>query len=133
MIVLDASAVVELLLTTSLGRRVAASIAPPEITLHTPHLLDLEVTQAVRGYVRAGTIAEARAALALEHLGQIDLERYGHELLLPRIWALRDNLTAYDAAYVALAEGLDATLLTCDRGLANAPGNQARIELVAEP
>lgn len=71
-----------------------------------------------------------RAGLALEHLAQLDLTRYGHDLLLPRIWALRANLTAYDAAYVALAEALDAVLLTCDGRIAAAPGSAARVELL---
>ena len=67
--------------------------------------------------------------LALEHLQQFDLARYSHEPFLPRIWDLRSNLTAYDAAYVSLAESLDAPLLTCDAKLATAPGTSARIEL----
>lgn len=130
MIVLDASAVVELLLGTELGHLVAARIADPTQALHVPHLVDVEVSHALRRYVHSGDLdrASARAALAVLH--ELDVERHSHEPLLDRVWALRDNLTAYDAAYVALAEALDATLLTCDARLARAPGVATRAELV---
>lgn len=131
MIVVDASAILELLLNTDTGRCVAARIAPPEITLHAPHLLDLEVAQILRRYVFLGTIEPDRGRLALEQLVLLDIERYAHDLLLTRIWALRDNVTAYDAAYVALAEALDAPLLTTDRRLSTASGIRAQIELVS--
>jgi predicted nucleic acid-binding protein len=129
-IVLDASAVVELLLGTELGHLVGVRIADPAEALHVPHLVDVEVAQALRRYVQGGDLdpASARAALAVLH--ELDVERHSHEPLLDRVWALRDNLTAYDAAYVALAEALDATLLTCDARLARAPGVGARAELV---
>ena len=130
MIVLDASAVVELLLATPPGRQLARRLRSPQISLHTPHLLDIEVTQAVRRYVRAATIPAERGRLALRHLAELDLERHPHTPLLPRIWALRENLTAYDAAYVALAEVLEATLVTADRRLAAAAGVLASIELL---
>jgi predicted nucleic acid-binding protein len=129
-IVLDASAVLELILNTEAGKRVAKEIAPPEISLHAPHLLDVEVTQALRRYVRRGAMSSSRGAQALVHLSQLDVERYGHADLLARAWALRCNLTAYDAAYVVLAELLDAPLLTRDARLASAPGHQARIVLL---
>jgi predicted nucleic acid-binding protein len=131
LIVLDASALVELLLGTDAGRRVAVRIADPAIALHVPHLADVEVTQALRRYAREGAIDSDTAAAALEDLRSLDLERHGHEPLLERIWALRDNLTAYDAAYVALAEALEGTVLTCDGRLARAPGLSRRVELVA--
>ena len=131
MIVVDASAILELLLNTSAGQQVATRIAPPEITLHAPHLLDLEVAQILRRYVFLGTIDSDRGLLALEQLVQLDIDRYAHDLFLPRIWDLRDNVTAYDAAYVALAEALDAPLLTADRRLSTAAGIRAQIELVA--
>jgi predicted nucleic acid-binding protein len=130
LIVLDASAVLELLLVTSSGRRLTERIKPPRISLHAPHLLDVEVSQAVRKYVLSGSISAQRGRLALQHLAELDLERYPHTPLLPRIWALRENLTAYDAAYVALAEALVATLLTSDQRLAAAPGILAKIELI---
>ena len=127
---LDASAIVELLLGTRLGRAVAARLADPSVGLHAPHLLDVEVAQALRRYVREGEVESADAAAALEHLRALDIERHAHEPLLARIWALRENLTAYDATYVALAEALDTTLLTCDRRLARAPGLSRHVELV---
>jgi len=129
-IVLDASVVVELVLGTSTGRQVADRIADPAVSLHTPHLLDVEVAQVVRRYVRLEVIAAERGRAALDHLLALDITRHSHDALLPRIWALKDNLTACDAAYVALAEALDAPLLTLDGGLAAAPGHTARIELV---
>ena len=131
MIVLDASALVELLLGTSLGRTIAARIADPEAGLHAPHLADVEVAQALRRYVREGELDAGSAASALEDLRALDVQRHSHEPLLDRVWALRDNLTAYDAVYVALAEALDTTLLTCDGRLARAPGMARRVELVS--
>jgi predicted nucleic acid-binding protein len=129
-IVLDASAVVELILQTPAGRSVADRIADPAVGLHVPHLLDLEVAQALRRYAHRGEIDAAEAAEVLGHLRALDLQRHGHEPLLDRVWELRDNLSAYDAVYVALTEVLDATLLTCDRPLSRASGLAARIEFV---
>jgi predicted nucleic acid-binding protein len=128
--VLDASALLELLLGTAAGHSIAARIADPTLSLHVPHLADVEVTQALRRYVREGALQADSAAVALENLRSLDLERHSHEPLLDRAWALRDNLTAYDAVYVALAEALECTLLTCDRRLARSPGLAQRVELV---
>jgi predicted nucleic acid-binding protein len=128
--VLDASAAVELVLATRRGRRIGARLASPSVSLHAPHLLDLEVAQAIRRYAAAGVIESERGRSALDHLELLGIERYGHAELLGRVWSLRRNLTAYDAAYVALAEALEASLLTCDRALKEAPGHTARIELV---
>lgn len=130
MIVLDASAIIELLLGTARGRAVAARIEDPAVGLHVPHLLDLEVAQVLRRYLRDGELEAAAAAEALADLRSLDLERHSHEPLLDRIWALRANMTAYDAAYLALAEALDATLLTCDARLARSPGARRRVEVV---
>jgi predicted nucleic acid-binding protein len=130
MIVLDASALVELLLGTERGRSIAARIADAALGLHVPHLADVEIAQALRRYVREGDLDPTTAAAALENLRSLDVERHGHEPLLDRVWALRANLTAYDAVYVALAEALDSTLLTCDGRLARAPGVSKRVELV---
>jgi len=129
-IVLDASAVVELVLNTDAGRRVAKQVASPEISLHAPHLLDVEVTQALRRYVHRGVLLSRQAEQALVHLSQLDIERYGHTDLLRRAWALRNNLTASDAVYIVLAEILEAPLLTGDAKLASATGHQARILLL---
>lgn len=130
MIVLDASALVELLLDTPRGHAVARRIADPTVGLHVPHLADVEVIQALRRYAVDGELNAAEAAVALEDLRALDLQRHAHEPLLDRVWALRQNLSAYDAVYVALAEVLDTTLLTCDGRLARAPGVARRIELV---
>ena len=130
MTVLDASALVELLLGTEAGRLVAARIADPALALHVPHLADVEVAQALRRYVREGSLDKGSAAGALEDLRLLDLERHSHEPLLDRVWTLRDHLTAYDAVYVALAEALECTLLTCDGRLARSPGLSRRVELV---
>ena len=131
MIVLDASALVELLLGTGPGRGIGERVADPALGVHVPHLADVEVTQALRRYVREGELDAASAAGALEDLRALDLQRHSHEPLLDRVWALRANLTAYDAVYVALAEALDTTLLTCDGRLARAPGMSRRVELVS--
>jgi len=131
MIVLDASALLELLLGTAQGHTIAARLADPELGLHTPHLADVEVAQALRRYVRERNLDADSAASALADLRALDLVRHSHEPLLDRVWALRENVTAYDAVYVALAEALDAPLLTCDGRLARAPGINARVELVA--
>jgi predicted nucleic acid-binding protein len=130
MIVLDASALVELMLTTAAGRVVAARIADPAIALHVPHLVDVEVVQALRRLVTAGELQAQDARRAINVLRDLPLDRHRHDDLLDRVWGLRDNLSAYDAAYVALAEALGAVLVTCDRKLATAPGIRARVELV---
>ena len=130
MIVLDASTLVELLLGTEQGRRVAARIADPALGLHVPHLADIEVAQTLRRYVRDREIDHASATAALDDLHALDLERHAHEPLLDRVWELRQNLTAYDAVYVALAEVLDTIVLSCDRRLARAPGMSGRVDLI---
>lgn len=131
MIVLDASAAIELLLNTQLGRMVSDRIGSADITLHAPHLIDLEITQVLRRFVAAGAVSANRGTGAIEAFRQLDITRYAHEPFLPRIWSLREDLTAYDAAYVSLAEVLGATLLTCDRKLAGAPAHIARIDVLA--
>ena len=130
MIVLDASALVELILDTPTGQLVAARIADPAEDLHAPHLADIEVVQALRRYVREGEIDASAAAVALDDFRALDLQRYAHEPLLERVWELRKNLTAYDAVYVALAEVLDSILLTCDGPLSRAPGLADRVVLI---
>jgi predicted nucleic acid-binding protein len=130
LIVLDASAALELLLATERGARVARRIASPDETLHAPHLIDLEVAQVLRRYELAGELAPARAAAALAGFCDLGVVRYEHLSLLGRVWKLRKNATACDAAYLSLAEALGAPLLTCDGKLAAAPGHRARVELV---
>lgn len=130
MIVLDASALLELLLGTGRAERVGARALAPDERLHAPHLVDVEVVQVLRRLVQRKDITVSRAAHALDDFAALPVERHSHQDLLPRIWALRDSLTAYDAAYVALAEGLQAPLLTCDARLGRSHGHQARIEIV---
>jgi len=100
------------------------------MALHVPHLLDIEVAQVLRRYVREAQLTERDAADALQDLRDLDLTRHAHEPLLGRVWALRQNFSAYDAVYVALAEMLDASLVTCDRRLAHAPGMKKRAILI---
>ena len=130
MIVLDASAVVELVLGTDTGRTVSDRIADPMVGLHVPHLIDVEVIHALRRYALEGELDGSAAALALDDYRALDLTRHAHEPLLGRVWELRRNLSAYDAVYVALAEALDAALVTCDVKLAHAPGVRRRAELL---
>ena len=130
MIVVDASAVLEALLRTPAARAVDSRIFDSRQTLHAPHLLDVEIAHVLRRYAMSGDIDRDRGAAALTDLADLPLRRYSHDILLPRIWQLRNNLTAYDAVYVALAEALDAPLLTRDKRLATAAGHHARVELV---
>ncbi|HEX4241392.1 MAG TPA: type II toxin-antitoxin system VapC family toxin [Steroidobacteraceae bacterium] len=130
MIVIDASAVVELILKTELGLKVEARALDPIERLHAPHLLDLEVAQVLRRLVMLREVTVRRAQEALEDHAALLIERPGHHDLLSRIWRLRDSLSAYDAAYVFLGEALNAPVLTCDGKLARSHGHTARIELI---
>ena len=130
MIVVDASAVLEVLLGTPKAEAVARRIFDSGETLHAPHLIDLEVAQVLRRYVAAHGLDPGRAQEAIEDHLDLPLFRYPHDVLLPRIWELRHDVTAYDAAYLALAEGLDAPLLTGDGRLADAPGHTVRVDLI---
>jgi predicted nucleic acid-binding protein len=128
-IVVDASALLEVLLRTPAAKAIEDRLFGPRQILHAPHLLDVEVAQVIRRYAAKREIEVGRGRAALADLADFPLRRYPHDFLLPRIWDLRNNLTAYDAAYVALAEALDATLVTRDRHLAASAGHHARIEL----
>jgi predicted nucleic acid-binding protein len=128
-IVLDASAAIDWLLQTAVGQRIEQRIYSHNESLHAPHLLDLEVAQVLRRLVREGAVSAHRAAQAIEDLLDLRITRYPHFFLLPRIWLLRHNLSAYDAAYVALAERLGARLITRDSRLALASGHTAPNEL----
>lgn len=128
MIVLDASAAIDWLLQTSAGKHIEHRIFSRRETLHAPHLFDVEVTQVLRRLASAGTITTDRAEEAIRDLLSARIVRYPHFIFLRRIWHHRHNLSAYDAAYVALAEQLNAPLLTRDKGLAAAPGHGAKVE-----
>lgn len=130
MIVVDASALLEFLLQTPLGTRVEARLFRGQDEFHSPHLIDVEVTQGLRRLVRMGEVSADRAAEAIADLAGLDLHRHAHLDLLTRAWKLRDNVTAYDAMYVALGEALDAPVVTCDKPLAKAPGHRAHIEVI---
>ncbi len=130
MIVVDASALIEVILRTQAGSVIERRMFAPGETRHAPHLIDIETTQVVRRYVAKGDLEIKRGREAIRDLAAVSLIRYAHWDLLPRVWAMRDNISAYDAVYIALAEQLDAPLITRDRRLASAPGHQARVELI---
>jgi predicted nucleic acid-binding protein len=127
-IVLDASAAIDWLLRTKAGQRIEERIYARNESLHAPYLLDLEVTQVLRRMVYRREIPDWRADEAITDLLRLRVVLYPHRPLVRRIWQMRQNLTAYDAAYVALAEKLNATLITLDARLASASGHQANIE-----
>lgn len=129
MIVLDASAAVDWLLQTAAGQRLEQRIYARQDTLHTVHLLDVEFLQVLRRLVRQRILAPGRADQAIEDLLALRITRHPPALLLRRIWRLRQNLTACDAAYVALAEELRAPLITRDQRIAAAPGHTAAVEV----
>lgn len=130
MIVVDASAVLDLLLEAPGSRPLDARLRKAGESLHAPHLLDVEVTHALRRRARTGELDDARAFEALSDFLDLPIARYPHDLLIPRVWTLRHSVSAYDATYLALAEALDAPLLTRDRKLARAKGHRARVEVV---
>jgi predicted nucleic acid-binding protein len=123
MLVVDASAIAELLLGRPAGEAVAQHLGEHEFDLHAPHLLDVEVLSALRRVVAAGDASAARATDAVADLADLPIERYGHYELIPRIWELRENFSTHDATYLALAEAIvddGAALLTADARLARA-------------
>ena len=129
MIVLDASAAIDWLLQTSVGQQIEDRIYSRGESLHAPHVLDLEVAQVLWRLVREGSVSAPRADQAIQDLLDLRVTRYPHFVFLPHIWRLRDNLSAYDAAYVALTEKLGATLITRDARLASASARRVSIEL----
>ena len=133
MLVVDASAVIELLLGRPAGRAVEEEIRDHDFDLHAPHLLDVEVLSALRRVVAVGDASAARAGDAVTDLLDLPVERYPHDGLAPRIWALRANFSAYDATYVALAEAITdggAPLLTADARLARAAGDHTELRVL---
>lgn len=132
-VVLDASAALELLLVSARGATVDRTLGPDPM-IHVPELFAVEVTAALRGLERRGALSAARATQAIEDLARLPTIRWAHApQLIARTWELRGNLSTYDAVYVALAERLDATLVTCDRGCAAAARAHARCEVAEHP
>lgn len=127
MIVLDTSALVELLLALPLSRQVEERLDDIQWQVAAPQLQAVEVLQVLRRRVSAGVTTAPEAERARELLRDLGIRQFEHDLLIERIWQLRENLTAYDASYVALAELLNADLVTTDARLAHAPGNDARV------
>jgi predicted nucleic acid-binding protein len=126
--VVDASALLEVLLHTPAAQAAEDRLFASGQTLHAPYLLDVEIAQVIRSYAVNGEIGSERGRMALADLADLSPRRYPHDFLLPRIWELRNNMTAYDAAHVALAGALGTPLLTRDSRLAAAAGHHARIE-----
>jgi predicted nucleic acid-binding protein len=129
LIVIDASAAIELVLRTERADAIAARVLVSGEQIHAPHLVDIEITQALRRLLLAREVTPSRSEEALEDFGLLAIERHAHRPLLARIWALKTSLSAYDATYVALAEALASPLLTCDARLARTTGHHAQVEL----
>lgn len=128
--VLDASVLVEYLTDGEGAESARAHLVSTRGWLWAPHLIDAEVGHALRSEVRAGTLSARAARAALGDLLDMRLQRISHHLLADRAWELRENVSFYDGLYVALAEALEAPLVTLDSRLARAPGVRAEIELV---
>ena len=130
MLVLDASAALAAFLGTGVNSTsIRVRIEAPGESLHAPQLLDVEMLHALRGLVLRGDVSRARDEEVREDFASLRWSRYSHVAFLDRIWELKDNLTAYDATYVALAEALSAPLVTTDARLARAPGIRADVEV----
>jgi predicted nucleic acid-binding protein len=127
-LVVDSSAALEALAARDPAAGLVERLAE-DGDLHAPHLIDTEILHALRRMLRRGQISEERAHDARTDFAELTLVRYPHEPLNDRVWQLRENVTAYDATFVALAEALDVPLVTCDARLAAAPGHRARVEL----
>jgi predicted nucleic acid-binding protein len=129
--VVDASVLVEYLALGEKGEQAQERLAGEGHTLWAPHLLDAEVGHALRGKVRRGELSEEAATDGLWELMEMPVRRVSHELLARYAWSLRDNLSFYDALYVALAEMLGQPLLTLDARIAKASGVRAEVEVLA--
>lgn len=130
MVVIDASAVVDLLLELPVNAALLARLDRAD-ELHAPHLIDLEVLSVVRRLCASGTLSADAGGFALHRFGLLSISRYPHESLRPRIWELRHVLTVCDASYVALAETLALPLVTSDGRMARSHGHRAEIESFA--
>ena len=127
MSVLDASVVGELLTNGALADSIRSDLSERDESFVVPHLIDVEVISAIRRLVAGQRTSAHRSAQFLAGLAALPAERYSHTPLIARIWELRQNFTAYDAAYIGLAEAMSATLCTADEKLCN--GHRARVEL----
>jgi predicted nucleic acid-binding protein len=133
MLVVDASALTELVLGRPAGVVVGEHFACHGFALHAPHLVDVEVLSALRRLVASGEATAERAGEAIADLLDLPIERYAHDILVPRIWQLRESFSAYDASYVALAEGVaddPVPLLTADARLARAVADHADVPVL---
>lgn len=128
MIVVDTSALVEALAGEAPDPALVERLSS-DSDLVAPHLVDVEYLHVLRRLTATGALTDERADDARASFAELPLERYPHQGLTERMWALRRNLTAYDAAFVVLAEVLDAPLLTLDGRLAAAPGHRAQVEV----
>ena len=129
LIVVDASAVIEWLLDSPAGIRVEERMFARDQVIYAPELLYVEVTHGLRRQVLARRLLPLRAEQAITDLLDLEVNHFPHALVLNRVWQLRDSLSTYDAMYVAIAETLEAPLLTCDARIASAHGHRAKIEL----
>ncbi|MBV8799012.1 MAG: type II toxin-antitoxin system VapC family toxin [Alphaproteobacteria bacterium] len=130
MLVIDASLAVEFALNTKRGVHATDMAFRSAAELHAPHLIDVEVAHALRRFVLLREVEASVAHQALHDFEELPLHRYPHAVFLHRIWELRNALSAYDAAYVALAEALHAPLYTCDARLSRSHGHRAEIRLI---
>ncbi len=128
MIVVDTSAILALLVDRPAPRDLVERVLG-DGDLHAPHTVDVELLNALRGLVRGGKLSAHQAQDVRVDVRDLLITRHAIEPLADRAWSLRDNLTAYDAVFVALAENLDVPLVTTDRKLASAPGLRADVEL----
>ena len=129
MLVIDASAVMELLMATPNGHAIEDQVFGSGEPLAAPHLIDVEVLHVIRRFHHSSLLTIERSEQALEDFSDLPITRYGHELLRFGMWRMRNNLTAYDATYVSLAELLDAPIVTCDVKLARSSGHNVSFEL----
>jgi predicted nucleic acid-binding protein len=129
-IVVDASVAIEISLATGEGRKIQKQLRASNDVLGAPELIDLEVLQVLRRQARRNEIDAEQADGAVGIFDGLPIERFSHSPLRARIWALRENLTAYDAAYFALAELLDAPLWTRDEKFRAVPGHRVRVEIL---